>query len=712
MHGPDTVHLGTQYYRAPFPERRYWRGDLERMRDAGLDTVQLWVLWAWVEATPGGFVFDDYDELIRLADAMDLNVVLSTIAEIQPYWIHREVPDCELVDQHGRPVQSVNRGETHFGCTPGGCFDHPGVWERMAGFLHAVAERYASATNLVGWDAWNELRWNVEAGGLTCYCPHTLSAYREWLEERYASLAGLNAAWNRRYGSWDEVWPGRRPSLPYTDSMAFQHFLTCRADAHARERYDIIKGIDQTRPVTVHGGQPSPGYAGHRELFALDRGNDWALAEQLDGIGCSSFPKWQGLDDADFAVRVECVKSAAGSKRVWLSEVQGGRAANGFQVHEPVPARDQQRWIWNGYACGADTILFWCWRDEVFGRESAGFGIIGHDGRSEERLAALRETGTTLRTHGPLLAGYAPDPVQVGVLFSPQSYYHHWAQEGTARKARQALHGVCRALVRRTVPYRVLEDSRLSARSLAGLRCVFLPRATALPDDAIDVLTDWVRAGGTLVTESECGAFGPAGLYRYAEDRFLADLARIEEVGRRRLEEDAIEIDLDGERLRLPVEQWSTPMHLPHGCTGFAPHPDGDLLVEGAAGQGRVIALGSYAAGPYQENGGADPAYERLALWILRRAGYAPSLTVRTPTVTTDGFVHLRTGCSGDRRLLFVFAPTGTDAVELDAAPGLLSGGALTELRTGASVTPTAAGQGHRLHIPLPPIGFAVLAEN
>ena len=89
-----------------------------------------------------------------LAAQNGLGVVLSAIAEIQPCWIHREVPGSELVTNLGQKVVSSNRNECHFGLTPGGCFDHPGVWERMAGLFTQVATRYAPAPNLRGWDCW------------------------------------------------------------------------------------------------------------------------------------------------------------------------------------------------------------------------------------------------------------------------------------------------------------------------------------------------------------------------------------------------------------------------------------------------------------------------------------------------------------------------------------------------------------------------------
>ena len=77
--------LGAQYYRPPFPNEKYWRDDLKKMADSGLNTVQLWVKWAWVEPAPEEFRFDDYDRLVSEADRAGLGVVLSTIAEIQPY---------------------------------------------------------------------------------------------------------------------------------------------------------------------------------------------------------------------------------------------------------------------------------------------------------------------------------------------------------------------------------------------------------------------------------------------------------------------------------------------------------------------------------------------------------------------------------------------------------------------------------------------------
>lgn len=700
------MHLGTQYYRPPFPNQQYWADDFARIRDSGLDTVQLWVLWAWVEPEPGLFRFEDYDALIALAERHGLGVVLSTIAEIQPYWIHRRVPESELVTNLGQKVVSCNRGECHFGLTPGGCFDHPDVWQHMAGFLTQVATRYAPAAPLRGWDAWNELRWNVHAGGLVCFCPHTVAAFRHWLDERHGGLDGLNHAWQRRYGAWEDVLPGKYPGGPFTEMMAFQHFLTVRANRHAAARYRIIKAIDPSRPVTVHGGAPTVLYGYGTQDHALNKGNDWAFADVLDGVGSSSFPKWFDLDDADFAMRVDCVKSAARGKKVWLSEVQGGRAACAWSVTPPVDAASQQRWIWNGLACGADMILFWCWRDEVFCPEAGGFGLFGDDGLAEERLAAMRVTGHVLREHSSLFANYQPATADVGVWFSPQSYYQGWAQDGNADASTHAFTGVARSLIRNNIPYTVVEEEHLE--TLDALKVVFLPRTLVVDDAVADTLGAFVRGGGTLVCESECGAFDSVGIYRYPADRFTARLAGGQEVGRRSLCGERIVVRLDDQNISLGVTQWLTPWRVEQGCVR-ADHPDGGVVVEVSVGQGRLILCGSYLAEAYQQTPSQD--YEAFVAWIVATSGSSADVTVEAVN-GADTVFFVKHGLSQGRRVVFLFFPEGAGAARLNFRTGFLRAHHVQELLTGEQMTLAESGSGTTCTIHAPASRLAVLAET
>ncbi len=654
--------LAAQYYRPPFPERRYWKQDLADMKAAGLNAVQLWVLWSWVEPEPGRFVFDDYDELVKEAGKLKLGVVLSTIAELHPFWIHREIPDSHMIDHMGRPVISTNRGEAHQGLTPGGCTDNPEVLRRMRIFLETVASRYADAPNLAGWDIWNELRWNVQADGLVCFCPHTLKAFRKWLDGKYRGsarpktgpsdelsaegLEGLNTAWKRRYCDWADVMPGKLPRRPYTEMMEFEKFLQWRAAEHMRFRAEIIKRADPHHIVTAHGAQPSVHMAGDAENHAINRGNDWDLVKPLDGLGCSHFPFWFAMSDADFGVRVECTRAAAGARTLWVSELQGGSARQGFDVRPSVEAKPQQRWVWNGFGRGAKAVIFWCWRDEFFGRESSGYGLAGRDGLADERLALLKETSAVLHKHNGLLEAYKPDPAKVGVLFDPNGYNLEWAQDGMAARARDSVIGYLTALEHRQIPYTVVESSHLDG--LAGLKLLILPFPLAVPDAAAGPIAAFVRAGGTVLVESEAGAYTDLGIYRYpAAERPLAAALGIEDLGRRPLTNPELRLVYKKTPYDLRADIWITPL-VAGGADVLACDPAGHVLATGRKlDEGTVIALGTFLGRKYAE--ARYEAFESFLAQLVAAAGALPDLTVRG-----EAPLQWRSGLAGDARLLFI----------------------------------------------------------
>jgi beta-galactosidase len=733
------VHIGTQYYRPPFPEQKYWKNDIREMKEAGLNALQLWVVWAWVESTPGSYVFDDYDRIIESAGQHGLGVVLSTIAEIHPYWIHRAEPNSEMIDNFGHKVVSSNRGEIHFGITPGGCFDHPGVKNRMADFLVTTASRYAENESVVGWDAWNELRWNVQADGLVCYCDHTLARFRSWLDTKYDGLDGLNDAWRRRYDSWDDIMPGKMPNRPYTEMMAFQEFLTWRANEHTVFRYSTLKPIVGDVDVTVHGGNPtildSAGVYPH--MTALNRGNDWVFAETVDGIGCSSFPLWKGreMDPVTLHCRFEYLRSAAGSKKIWLSELQGGRYNIGFHVGKSVDPVRQQRWIWNGYAIGADKVLFWCWRDEVFGRESNGFGFIGNDGMRAAREAAMRKTGELLGTYGESIESYRPDRSRIGVFFGPASNYLYWSEEGTGAKVLQALQGYTHALTRIGFQYEIIEENHLD--SLADTTILFMPRIGVLTSEQAKTILTWVKAGGRLVVESETGSFSPVGIYRYPEDRLFEETT-VREIGRRELDDDTLAIASRVGRFTARATDWVTPMARIGGSTEI--DTDGVSCLDVDYGEGSILYVGSFPGNGYYStiaNGleseieSRDETYERsFETWLEAEAaavGVKRLVSINhteadstAPDSHTSSAISKRAdqapfvlfakaGNSCDGRMVYVFLPAhGTEyAVRFDS--DRVPCGDYLDIMTSTAVVIDEDGSSI---LPASPWGLCVLIES
>lgn len=696
--------LGTQYYRPPFPDQRYWRDDLAAMKEAGLDTVQLWACWGWIEPEPGHYRFEDYDGLVAIAGEVGLGVVISTIAEIQPFWLGRAVPGSEMVDHTGATVRSSLRRECNVGLTPGGCSDHPGVRERMGAFLGRIAHQYASSDVVVAWDCWNETRWAVQADGYVCYCAHTLASFRHWLDQRYGGLPGLNEAWRRRYASWDDVLPGKRPGQPYTDLVEFEAFLTWRSARHAAFRAERIKAHDGRHPVLAHCGKPAVFSSGMDYEQAVSRGNDFDLADVLDGFGCSHFPAWENFSPTELGSRVEATMSATGAKPGWVSELQGGGASAGFGAWPAVAPAAQQRWVWGAYGRGAKAVLFWCWRDEVFGRESSGFGLTGSDGHSQGRLERMAVTGSLLRTHEAFLDGYHPDPALVGALFSQGAYQLDWAENGAqAAQASGSLLGWLSVLERSQLPYRVVDAGRPG--SLEGLRLVVLPWPLVVPPAMAEALAAWVGDGGTLVTEAELDAFSEQGFYRYPADRPLALALGVTSRGRRQAGEGTgLSLSWDGEHLDLPVAGWLEALE-PGPAEVLARSPAGEVTaVRTQVGRGQVVALGSFPGLGYrQERSGA---LEDLARALAGRAGASPALQVEPG----DGeLVHWRLGRSGPHRALFITAEPPVTKVSVRSAVEAPAEGGPPEALVGEVSLKGSGPGGLDMDVHLSPDGVAVL---
>ncbi len=701
--------FGTQYYRPPFPESKYWKDDLRRMKDSGLNTVQFWLVWGWIEPKPGEFRFDDYDRLMELAQEAGLDVVLSTKSEIHPYWIHREVPGSEMIDHMGHRVISSGRGECHAGITPGGCTDHPVVWEKMRLFLETVGRRYGSAPHLRGWDCWNEIRWNVNADGLVCFCEHTLAAFRKWLSDKHGGLDGLNAAWKRRYGSFEDVWPGKLPGRLFTEMMAFEEFLTWRVNRHGKARYEVLKAITPHLPVVLHNPCPN----GIMPLnmptdHALNRGLDWQFAEDTDGIGFSCYPKVCAPDFAGMAMTVDFIRSASGTKRFWASELQGGGATVTRNVpssgYGAVDAVSMQRWVWHCVAGGTAAVLFWAWRDEVFGGESGWIGIVGDDGLKEERLAALQEIGRALHEHRELLADYRPLPPEAGILFSPQSAYLFWAELGNTDRQKITLQGYSMALEQKSMACEIVEECRLDV--LRNLKILFLPRVAVMDAKLEEGLEAFVRGGGTLFCESETGAFTPEGFFRYPEDRFIARLTGACEIGRRPLSPAVLEPTLDGVRYKLPATQWLTPWRVEKGEV-WAGTKDAALLAEVPVGRGRVILCASYLGEGYDKERYAD--FENFLEILSRRAGRRfESEILDRPTSGDGGYV--RCGKSGGRNLAFVFFPEGRDEIRVRFPGGYFGGLEAVELLSGKNLPLVHGPESDTVSLKAGPARVAVLA--
>lgn len=663
--------FGTQYFRPPFPREFRWREDIKAISDTGLNAIQLWLVWGWCEVEPGKFVFDDYDRLFDLADEHNLGVVLSTLPEVNPFWIPRVHPDALMVDVEGRRVENCNRWECLSGIVPGACSDHPQIRVLMMRFLEACGHHFKERSNLLAWDVWNENRWRNHAQDLVCFCEYSKRNLRTFLTEKYGDLAGLGKAWGRRYASWDDVHIGRLQGLSYPEMQDFTGWMCHRAQEMSTWRVATVKNADPKHIVATHTGSPTVfgGLNLNENIFS--RGIDWDVATG-DAYGYSSFPKTATpMAPDEFCVRTSAV-ATAGNKPMWMSELQGGQAVVAGMYGTPLTGAEQQAWIWTGIARGAKALLLWGWRNEIFGIESNRFGVIGVDGLASDRQRMLRRSAETVTTHGELLRDFQPHPPQVGVLFQRNTYFRHWMDSNwkklngvAGNNSQAATHWLAypRALERLNVPYAIYDDRHLPS-AYGALKFMIVPDAVGLDDTAAEWLCEFAQQGGAVFVEGAAGCYGPDTYFRNPNERpFYQKLGLRGEWHRGltctiRMIPDRSEEGIDAIKLHLSDYEAT----FAAGQQGvIALEPDGvSLLANIQHGAGKVLCLGSLVS--------EDNAMMPDSIWkewlqnLLKWAGVP-----RTIRVEGDGggLCTARFGQSGNRRILIVTNLNGAQRVTI-----------------------------------------------
>ena len=162
----DEIIHGTQYYRSPTPLPEEWEGDLARMADFNLDTIQIRINWRNNEVREDEYTFDDIDRLMDLAEKYNKKVVMKFLLECAPNYVFHKYGGTRIGPK-GEQIRGGYHGAFYGGWRP--CFTNPYVQERAVKFVEKIAQRYAGRKQLILWNAWNEIRNRpIE----DCFCPH------------------------------------------------------------------------------------------------------------------------------------------------------------------------------------------------------------------------------------------------------------------------------------------------------------------------------------------------------------------------------------------------------------------------------------------------------------------------------------------------------------------------------------------------------------
>ena len=647
----------------PARDREAWRRDLQAIKSLGFNSIKCWVDWATTEAERGVYRFDALEQLLDLADETGLRAIVQIYTDSAPQWVGAAFPDASFVTERGERIGSQ--------AAPGFCLDHAGVRAAVERFIAGVSQRARNHASLVALDVWSEphlVNWAwFNAPAEFCYCPNTQAKFREWLSKKYGTLEALNRAWYRTFTKWEEVEPPRYGTiLSYTDFIDWKTFipdklrddLKMKADAtRATFRAPATLGRSAAAAPPAPSGPPAF-VTSHSDapavllspLSGYGNPDDWWMSQVVDAYGTSVYPKHASSSapwsPTRLAAGLDGIRSAARDKGWWVGELQAGQGATGVKVGTPVTGADLRLWGWTALSRGARAISYYAWYPMSSGYESNGYGMIELDGTITDRAKAAGQFARVVDRHRALFSALRPEPSQVAILYNRLSYLAGGNTVGPGQTARNALQGAYRALFERNIQADFVHPDEILAGRAIAYRLIYLPYPVMLPQPVANALKDYVRQGGTLVSEARVASNDERGLAASRIPGFgLDEVFGCREKGLH--SPDKVEMvaeaslpgplaPLSGQKLRGSVCAEHLEVTNPEAqvlarfaeaaATASAGAAGDPAIVASRFGKGRAVLIGSFPAALYEQE--QDAATGRLLQALAAWAGVEPSIGI------------------------------------------------------------------------------------
>lgn len=649
--------FGSQYLRGLTPPRQDWARDMDAMRNAGFNTIRAWLVWGVLEPERGRIDFDYLDTFLDTARQHDLKAGFLFHLHGCPEWAIADYRRCWYVNRHGLPFESSPRPNTPSGGWPGLCPDFPEVQALEASFIENVVRHAAKHQAVAFWEPINEPHMWVDLAedppGCFCYCEATRNAFVQWLKQKYGSLDAVGKAWGRVVTKWEHLRP---PTwrFGYSDWADWRTFATDNIAALVQRRSDLIRR-NTRQPVIAHAWGGGCVTCAQLGAMAFD---DWKNAAKVDMWGYSAFP-FTLPQVPMVGLGTNTTRNAAQGKTFWQSELGSGDYGGGMDRAGRISPEVESIFCWESIRHGAQGLLFWQFRKEAHGMEFGAFGLTDYAGQPTANLAAVSKIGAVLNRNSELFGKAKVRPAQVALLFSFRSFMADWAQHRNNKLSVDALSGYYRIFWDENIPVDVVHEEFVAAEQLLKYRLLVLPFPVALEARIRPMLSAYVAAGGTILSDPYLCAFNPdLSLADDVPGGDLAELFGCREDDISMAGKDDVQLDFDGGKVSIAGSHLRARWLAQPGTEVLARYSDAQpAIIMKTHGRGRAVISGLNFGLAYstrqsisddfssEGNSAVGLGARRVVMTLARRTGVAPELTappdIRASLLSTADGRHI-----------------------------------------------------------------------
>ena len=647
------IPFGAVYFRKSNPPPEDWERDYGVAAEDGLNIFRHWFMWGAIEQRPGHYVWDEYDSQMELAAKNGIRTIVAELIHAVPDWAYRKFAHARQVRADGRPLTSnmgVSAATGGFANNGGGAgaltLNCPEVKEAAGAFLTALATRYKGHPALLGYDVWNEVNYSHHVD----YSEWMKADFRKWLKARYGDLETLGRTWYRySYAEWDDIEPPHEVG-PYPEGLDWLEFKRDNYYGQMQWRIDTIRAVDADCLIAAHG------VGGAIPNMAAGGSDDWLAASKVEVYGLTWVPGRRGFKPWQNFFGPDITRAAARGKTWWHAERPGGplwlqpqvlgRDKEDGRVMDP---EDIRLLTMTSFAAGATGVLNLRFRPLLDGPLFGAFGSYGMDGsRTPRSDMASRIAKWANAPEQKALFEARPAKGDIALLVIPEAQAWDYLLNHTHRPEtyREAMWGAYRGFLDNG-----LQPDWVHIDHIADYDTIYAPYPITLTGAHAKLLAEWVRAGGTLISEATPGYFGDRGKVGTAQPNHGLDRV----FGAR---EHEVEFMPDiGDRIRFTyADQTITgggflQSYTLHGGTERGRFADGRIaVVEHASGEGRTLLVGTHPGIGYfkRESQAGRSYFAEVFAWTGK------TRHVRLSNPAMQARLHV----GDDGRVLWVVNPT------------------------------------------------------
>jgi beta-galactosidase len=462
-----------------------WDEDMRLMDLAHINSASIGIFsWVSLEPQEGVYDFSWLDEIVEKLVNTGKSIIMATPSGAKPAWLASKYPEVRRRNQEGQ--REPQRGRHNH------CPTSPVYRQKVAAINRLLAERYGSLDQVILWHLSNEY------GGY-CYCELCFEEFRSWLQNRYASLDALNAAWwatfwGHTYTEWNQI--DALDGNVHGMMLDWQRFMTDQCVSFLTAEIEAVRSAAPHARFTTNMMGTSPDL------------NYWKFAPHLDVISWDSYPAWHGSSSPWQVARTdEHVAAATGfshdlnramnSGRPWLLMETTPSATNWADVSRPrLPGVNRLNGL-QAIAHGADGVCYFQWRKSRGSCEKFHGAVVDHAGHENTRV--FREVAT-LGDDLSRLASVTGTTIQAEVALI-YDWENRWAIDASAGPRNrnkdyvETVESFYYPLWKNGIPVDVIE----SVCDLSHYKVVIAPMLYMLRPGVAESIDSFVAGGGTFI---------------------------------------------------------------------------------------------------------------------------------------------------------------------------------------------------------------------